>query len=119
LVEFSIHLQRYNAFEERTHSGRPEVGEAVSKVAHALTQALGNTALNVVCNQEYAQAVPHVHFHIIPAPRYDSSSPPLPLTQDKEPPLSLRQMHKMEFEGRDELDDDDAVLLVKLIRAHL
>ncbi|EEB97991.1 hypothetical protein MPER_02585, partial [Moniliophthora perniciosa FA553] len=35
------------------------MGEAVSKVAHALTKALDNTALNVVCNQEYAQAVPH------------------------------------------------------------
>lgn len=53
-------------------------GEAVSKVANALTkgaahpfcafvtlcscdiQAMDNTALNVVCNQEYAQAVPHV-----------------------------------------------------------
>ena len=57
------------------------VGEAVSKVANALTEgtllhtrnmlyvqlesmilykAMGNTGLNVVCNQEYAQAVPHV-----------------------------------------------------------
>lgn len=53
------------------------MGEAVSKVARALTLgkdymdinprafltrrvALDNTALNVVCNQEYAQAVPHV-----------------------------------------------------------
>jgi diadenosine tetraphosphate (Ap4A) HIT family hydrolase len=54
------------------------VGEAVSKVAKALTEgalapyfhtrnmltvilkAMGNTGLNVVCNQEYAQAVPHV-----------------------------------------------------------
>ena len=25
-----------------------------------LFSALGNTALNVVCNQEYAQAIPHV-----------------------------------------------------------
>lgn len=53
------------------------VGGAVSKVARALTEgecysfmaeraglmvvlATGNTGLNVVCNQEYAQAVPHV-----------------------------------------------------------
>jgi hypothetical protein len=48
--------------------------------------AVDNTGLNVVCNQEYAQVVPHVclnslyspipnliarkvHYHIIPAPR--------------------------------------------------
>lgn len=55
-----------------------EVGKTVSKVAHALTEgrfrsivrmnkahsfslkALSNTGLNVVCNQEYAQAVHHV-----------------------------------------------------------
>lgn len=54
------------------------VGEAVTKIAHAITQgvsriasggvscvtdlleAVDNTALNVVCNQEYAQAVHHV-----------------------------------------------------------
>lgn len=36
------------------------VGAAVSRVARALVDALDNTALNVVCNQEYAQAVPHV-----------------------------------------------------------
>ena len=53
------------------------VGEAISKVANALTEgaqlllfipdmnlhfnaAMSNTGLNVVCNQEYAQAVPHV-----------------------------------------------------------
>ncbi|KAG8926749.1 hypothetical protein FRC02_008695, partial [Tulasnella sp. 418] len=45
-----------------------KVGKLVSKVAKALTVALDNTALNVVCNQEYAQAVPHVHYHIVPAP---------------------------------------------------
>jgi len=54
------------------------IGESVTKVARSLTLgelyannlllwlnilcclALENTALNVVCNQEYAQAVPHV-----------------------------------------------------------
>ncbi|KAJ4481956.1 HIT-like protein [Lentinula aciculospora] len=97
------------------------VGKAVSKVAHALTQGLSNTALNVVCNQEYAQAVPHVHYHIIPAPSYDSSSSPstIEISKEKEPPLTRRQMHQMEFQGREELDDQDAVSLVKLIRARL
>ncbi|KAL4080632.1 HIT-like domain-containing protein [Scleroderma citrinum] len=48
-------------------------GQAVSKVAKALTQAIQNTALNIVCNQEYAQSVPHVHFHIIPTPQFGVS----------------------------------------------
>ncbi|PAV17306.1 HIT [Pyrrhoderma noxium] len=50
------------------------LGKAVSKVAKAISQALENSALNVVCNQIYAQAVPHVHYHIIPAPRIELSS---------------------------------------------
>ncbi|KAK0464310.1 HIT-like protein [Desarmillaria tabescens] len=74
------------------------LGAGVTKIAHALTQALDNTALNVVCNQEYAQAVPHVMHN---------------------PPLTGRQMHQMEFESREELDDDDAVSLLQLLRAKL
>ncbi|KAF9489538.1 HIT-like protein [Pleurotus eryngii] len=91
------------------------VGEVVSKVANALTKALDNSGLNVVCNQEYAQAVPHVHYHIIPAPILNAS-PPVPSTTE---PLSHRRMHQAEFEKRNELDDEDAEALVKGIRAHL
>lgn len=36
------------------------MGVAVSKVAKAVSEAMQNTALNIVCNQEYAQSVPHV-----------------------------------------------------------
>ncbi|SJL07694.1 related to Histidine triad protein [Armillaria ostoyae] len=91
------------------------LGAGVTKVAHALTQ--DNTALNVVCNQEYAQAVPHVHYHIIPAPTFSTTSK----TSDTmhEPPLTRRQMHQMEFESREELDDDDAASLLQLLRAKL
>ncbi|KAF5382305.1 hypothetical protein D9757_008477 [Collybiopsis confluens] len=160
----------YSRLSELPPEYAAAIGEAVSKVAHALTQALGNTALNVVCNQEYAQAVPHVHYHIIPAPTYDSTSTsststlsPSPLTspttsstsflespdtspqlvpaqlstsnQKTEPvstnehshshshgpdhPMSKRQMHQMEFAGRSELEDEDALLLIKMIRARL
>ncbi|KZP11307.1 HIT-like protein [Athelia psychrophila] len=100
------------------------VGEVVTKVAHAITQAVENTALNVVCNQEYAQAVHHVHYHIIPAPSLNSP----PAVKDdhetktlKDPriPLTHREMHRREFESRDELDDDDALVLVQKVKAHL
>ncbi|KAJ8523192.1 hypothetical protein ONZ45_g290 [Pleurotus djamor] len=91
------------------------LGEAISKVANALTLALDNTALNVVCNQEYAQAVPHVHYHIIPAPRLNA---PVEVKRTSTT-LSHRAMHQAEFEKREELDDYDAEMLVKGIRAHL
>ncbi|KAJ7597513.1 HIT-like protein [Mycena floridula] len=93
------------------------LGETVSKVAHALTQALNNTGLNVVCNQEYAQAVPHVHYHIIPAPILDKPTPMIEKPATAIP--TMRQMHRMEFESRQELEDDQAELLVKQIRAKL
>ncbi|KAF5318249.1 hypothetical protein D9611_014677 [Ephemerocybe angulata] len=93
-------------------------GAAVSKVANALTQALEHTGLNVVANQEYAQIVPHVHYHIIPAPRLDSSAssiePTAPVSQ-----LSQKNMHRMERSARDELDDDVAEELVTKVKAHL
>ncbi|KAF8967079.1 HIT-like protein [Flammula alnicola] len=98
------------------------VGEAVSKVAHALTEALDNTGLNVVCNQEYAQAVPHVHYHIIPAPKFGGKGHGVESTDEAVggmAPLTHREMHKKEFEAREELDDDDAEVLLKQIRSRL
>lgn len=95
-------------------------GEAISKVANALTLALGNTGLNVVCNQEYAQAVFHVHYHIIPAPRLDDKHDPLAEKVDRVVlPLSHKEMHKREIEARNELDYDDSDELVSRIRSHL
>lgn len=94
--------------------------------------ALNNTALNIVCNQEYAQAVPHVttsfkvircrylycwqaHYHIIPAPRAPDEAPvAAPLA-----PLSQKEMHRLEFHARQELDDDEAEDLCVLIRSKL
>ncbi|KII86806.1 hypothetical protein PLICRDRAFT_270073 [Plicaturopsis crispa FD-325 SS-3] len=90
-------------------------GEAVSKVAHALT--LDNTALNVVCNQEYAQAVPHVHYHVIPAPILGATTPTTAV--DPATPLTAREMHQKEFEGREELDDQEGEALAQKIRARL
>ncbi|KAJ7202803.1 HIT-like protein [Mycena pura] len=91
------------------------LGEAVTKVAHALTLALDNTALNVVCNQEYAQAVPHVHYHVIPAPTFGKQTLPAAETA----PLTQKEMHRREFEGRTELDEDEATVLAKQICSKL
>ncbi|KAF8895293.1 HIT-like domain-containing protein [Infundibulicybe gibba] len=92
-------------------------GEAVSRVAFALTKALEHTALNVVCNQEYAQAVPHVHYHIIPAPVLGSPATPSP--QPERAPMTVMQMHQMEFQSREELDDEEACDLAAKIRSRL
>lgn len=95
---------------------------------------LENPGLNVVGNQEYAQAVPHVrvcprpsrgffvdftsfskvHYHIIPAPQLD-----VPRDRAKyralKPPTE-KEMHIMEWEGRTELDEDFARELVDNVR---
>jgi hypothetical protein len=96
--------------------------------------ALDNTALNVVCNQEYAQAVPHVrlnaernllvviyslqvHYHVIPAPTF-GKQPSTPVGKDIEP-LTMKEMHQREFDGRTELDEEEGEILAKQIRSKL
>ncbi|KAL1704610.1 hypothetical protein EV121DRAFT_259375 [Schizophyllum commune] len=90
------------------------LGAAVSKVCNALVKALDHTALNVVCKQ----AVPHVHYHIIPAPKLGSATEEVSYSSSQ-PPISLGAVHRMELEGRDELDDEEASSLVKEITSRL
>ena len=93
-----------------------------------------------MCNQEYAQVVPHVrrllyitsshpnlitvqvHYHIIPAPKF-STLPTLsdsgPGDLDQEPAPTGMDMHREEYASRDDLDEDDALALVERIKAHL
>ncbi|KAF8635995.1 hypothetical protein AX15_000157 [Amanita polypyramis BW_CC] len=114
----------YSRLSELPEEFAGAAGIALSKVANALTQAIDNTALNVVCNQEYAQAVPHVHYHIIPAPKFGQSESPtlvpnaLPGPKEKSP-RTMREMYQMEFEARSVLEDDDAKALLERIRARL
>jgi len=93
------------------------VGLVVTRVAKAMTKVLDNTGLNVVGNQEYAQAVPHVHYHIIPAPQLDA-----PRDRNKHnvlDPPTQKEMHRMELEGRVELDEDFAKEFTDKIRREL
>jgi len=90
-------------------------GETISRVGKALTQVLNNTALNVVGNQEYAQAVFHVHYHVIPAPRLGEARPARPMLD----PPTHELMHKMEFDSREELDEEFAQGLVVKLRSAL
>ncbi|KAF8478180.1 HIT-like protein [Russula ochroleuca] len=96
------------------------LGKAISRISKALTKAVDNTALNVVCNQEYAQVVPHVHYHIVPAPRLTSLPAGLGSGDlNQETALTAGDMHRKEYELRDDLDEDDAHALVERIKAHL
>lgn len=64
---------------------------------------------------------PKVHYHIIPAPTFTSSTKisVLPASEEAKTPLTKREMHRKEFEAREELDDDAATELVKKITAKL
>ncbi|KAG2064380.1 HIT-like protein [Suillus decipiens] len=99
------------------------VGQAVTKVANGLTKGEDAVMIfnGILCNQEYAQAVPHVHYHIIPAPSFDSSTgvEPSEKAKENEIPLSRREMHQREFESREELDDDEGRVLTVRVRASL
>ncbi|KAL1950174.1 hypothetical protein VTO73DRAFT_5297 [Trametes versicolor] len=115
LVIPKVHIPRVSELPDEFAA---ECGKAVSRVARAIATAVENTALNVVCNQEYAQAVNHVHYHIIPAPKPGSSE-----TAEKSDhvtqPLTQKEMHQLEFESRNYLEEESAKRLVDSIRARL
>ncbi|KAG9010203.1 hypothetical protein FRB94_010902 [Tulasnella sp. JGI-2019a] len=99
-----------------------ELGKIVSRIANALTKALNNGGLNIVCNQEYAQ----VHFHIVPAPVLSGQEAPIVVPTGpehsgamSEAGITYRSMLKAEFLQRDELDDEQGEYLITIIKAKL
>ncbi|KAF8500967.1 HIT-like protein [Russula emetica] len=117
LIVPKIHCSRVSELPQEYAAA---IGKAISRISKALTKAVDNTALNVVCNQEYAQVVPHVHYHIIPAPKFSSLPTGLdPNDLKQELPLTARDMHRKEYELRDDLEEDDAHALVEKIKTHL
>ncbi|KZW01513.1 HIT-like protein [Exidia glandulosa HHB12029] len=92
------------------------VGEALARVSHALTQAMDNTGLNVVCNQEYAQAVAHVHFHVVPAPILNA---PHAKSEPVNGVLDHKAMLKFEKNAREELDESEGEIIAERIRSRL
>ncbi|KAI0667598.1 HIT-like protein [Trametes maxima] len=115
LVIPKVHVPRVSELPDEFAAA---CGMAVSKVSRAVTAAVGHTGLNVVCNQEYAQAVPHVHYHIIPAPRPGATQQPQRGDRVMEP-LTEKEMHKLEYESRSVLDENTARRLVESIQARL
>jgi hypothetical protein len=70
------------------------------------------------CSAPFQTDIYQVHYHVIPAPQLNSSNGP-PATISHKVPLDLKEMHQLEFEGRTELDDDLARVLVQTISAKL
>lgn len=66
-----------------------------------------------------------MHYHIIPAPDLNAASKVSPVAAQVKSaglggvPPSREEMHKREFEAREELDDGEAAGLVERIRARL
>ncbi|KAG8862414.1 hypothetical protein FRB96_001484 [Tulasnella sp. 330] len=117
------HISRLSELPEALAA---EIGKCVSRVANALAGALDNAGLNIVCNQEYAQAVPHVHYHIVPAPVLyrstvlsEAASRPEEASAASQANKAYTSMLKAEFNAREELDDEEGQQLVELIRAKL
>ncbi|AXA48749.1 cell division control protein [Malassezia restricta] len=81
----------------------------IVRVTRAMKKAFDATGLQVAANQEYAQVVNHVHFHIVPAIS-DSTSI---LSKWNKPP-------KVSIPGRrDELDEQEAVELQARLQRHM
>ncbi|EUC54026.1 scavenger mRNA decapping enzyme carboxy-term-binding protein [Rhizoctonia solani AG-3 Rhs1AP] len=114
LVMPKSHVQRLSELPPEIAGA---LGTAVSRVANAICQGLGITALNVVCNQEYAQAVPHVHYHIVPAPdlsnRMKNSAP------DESNLAEGSSIFMKEWLRRSELDDTEGHQLSERIKSRL
>lgn len=106
-----------------------DLARALVRVTQAVGRALKDDRLQVITNQIYAQVVPHLHFHIVPAPPLpgsSSSSNAATSSAESSPRTLFRgsspasiSLLKAFGHGRDELDDDDALLLTRLMREAL
>ncbi|KAJ9475102.1 putative Hit family protein 1 (putative) [Pseudozyma hubeiensis] len=92
--------------------------ETAASLSHALVQttravgkALGDERLQVITNQIYAQLVPHVHFHVVPAAMRPATDGKAKSPASSNPLAALGLGH-----GREELDDEEAEELCKKIR---
>ncbi|POY70654.1 hypothetical protein BMF94_6360 [Rhodotorula taiwanensis] len=80
------------------------LGRIMPRLCRALGAALEQPDMNIVSNQGYAQVVPHVHFHLVPAPQHAGRAP---------------RRGGLTFLEREDLDDDTADLLADKIRTEL
>ncbi|KDN49240.1 HIT-like protein [Tilletiaria anomala UBC 951] len=110
------------------HAAR--LAQSVTRLSRAISRALEDPRLQVITNQVYAQVVPHVHYHVVPAPPLSNSFPAQALSDSSSsaadhnwgsppraaPMRNLNALWASIGHGRTELDDDDATELVRRIR---
>ncbi|BGP56061.1 hypothetical protein JCM8202_005208 [Rhodotorula sphaerocarpa] len=77
------------------------LGRVMPRLCRALGRALEQPDMNIVSNQGYAQVVPHIHFHLVPAPKLPGKAP---------------RRGGLPFFNREDLDDDTADALAQRIR---
>ncbi|GAA5992275.1 hypothetical protein JCM10908_000401 [Rhodotorula pacifica] len=80
------------------------LGRIMPRFCRALGRAMEQPDMNIVSNQGYAQVVPHIHFHLVPAPRHTGRPP---------------RRGGLAFLDREDLDDETADLLAQKIRDEL
>ncbi|KAK0554975.1 hypothetical protein OC844_006096 [Tilletia horrida] len=113
-----------------------EFAKALVRATRMVGRALGDDRLQVITNQVYAQVVPHLHFHIVPAPPLPGGTAPQSSASQQqkegsatgsEPTRSFStalssssiSLLKAFGHGRDELEDEDAVQLTRRMREAL
>jgi len=82
---------------------------------------ISSTSCNSICSFASGGVliVSQVHYHIIPAPIFESSTKETGTQDGLSRPQTMMEMHKSEFESREEVDDTEARNLVKDLRARL
>ncbi|QRV77755.1 scavenger mRNA decapping enzyme carboxy-term-binding protein [Ceratobasidium sp. AG-Ba] len=100
-----------------------KLGAAISRIADALCKGeyisttLGITGLNVVCNQEYAQLVGLVSYHIVPAPSLSNGG--AGEIDPKGKAMLPNAIFFRELHSRGVLEDSDGTELSKTIKCRL
>ncbi|SPO26266.1 related to Histidine triad protein [Ustilago trichophora] len=102
------HVQQVSHLDAKTAAS---LSEALVKTTRVVGRALGDERLQVITNQIYAQLVPHVHFHIVPAAMRPSSK-----DKSKKPSSSNALAMMGLGHGREELDDEEAEELCTKMR---
>ncbi|SJX62257.1 related to Histidine triad protein [Sporisorium reilianum f. sp. reilianum] len=102
------HVQQLSHLDAATAGS---LSNALVQTTRAVGKALGDERLQVITNQIYAQLVPHVHFHIVPAALRPSSDAKAKKPASSNPLAALGLGH-----GREELDDEEAEQLAAKMR---
>ncbi|TKY86441.1 hypothetical protein EX895_004590 [Sporisorium graminicola] len=102
------HVQQLSHLDVETAAS---LSNALVQTTRAVGQALGDESLQVITNQIYAQLVPHVHFHVVPAALRPSSNDKARKAASSNPLAAMGLGH-----GREELDDEEAEQLAAKIR---